>query len=528
MRCTKSRSFAAISAALLLLCPAKSAFAAKRPRYGGTLRVELHATSISLDPRQWKPGSLATAENEKLAALLYDRLISLDEFGRFHPALATEWSHDASGKIWQFKLRTGVKFSDGSALTPSDVLASLQNELPPGTQIATSESGMVIRSTHPNSDLLLQLATGNSFIYRAESKGVLLGTGPFYVSEMSPAPGTESLAPAKPARLRFRANEETWSGRPFLNSIEVTLGVPQLRQLLDLQLGKADLVEVAPDLVRKARQENLRIWSSSPNTLLALRFDDKQPAPGDARLRQALSLSLERETMANVLLQRQAEPAASLLPQWLSGYAFLFDNPADLQLAKEMRLTLPANFAAGKDPLRMRLDASGDLIKLLGERVAVNARQANIMVQLLPHAPELAEGGPTSTNAPSPDLHLIAWHYETISPNRELEALVSQLHLQENAEGAHAGSEAGQSYDQPYDRLYERERHFIEDRRILPLVILPEYAGLGVNVRNWLPASWGEWRLADVWLEPNEKVSTLQDGDAGKNPAKLPAAGVRP
>jgi peptide/nickel transport system substrate-binding protein len=529
MRCTKSRSFASISAALLLLCPAKSALAAKRPRYGGTLRVELHATSISLDPRQWKPGSLATAENEKLAALVYDRLISLDEFGKFHPALATEWSHDADGKIWQFKLRTGVKFSDGSALTPSDVLASLQNELPPGTQIATSESGMVIRSTHPNSDLLLQLATGNSFIYRAERKGVLLGTGPFYVSEMSPAPGTESLAlaPAKSARLRFRANEETWSGRPFLNSIEVTLGVPQLHQLLDLQLGKADLVEVAPDLVRKARQENLRIWSSSPNTLLALRFDDKQPAPGDARLRQALSLSLERETMANVLLQRQAEPAASLLPQWLSGYAFLFDSPADLQLAKEMRLSLPANFAAGKDPLRMRLGASGDLMKLLGERVALNARQANIMVQLLPHAPELVEGGPTSTNAPSPDLHLIAWHYETISPNRELEALVSQLHLQENAEGAHAG-EAGQSNDQPYDRLYERERHFIEDRRILPLVILPEYAGLGVNVRNWLPASWGEWRLADVWLEPNEKVSTLQDGDAAKNPAKLPAAGVRP
>ena len=77
MRCIKSRSFAAISAALLLFCSAKSALAAKRPRYGGTLRVELHATSISLDPRQWKPGSLATAENEKLAALVYDRLANL-------------------------------------------------------------------------------------------------------------------------------------------------------------------------------------------------------------------------------------------------------------------------------------------------------------------------------------------------------------------------------------------------------------------------------------------------------------------
>jgi peptide/nickel transport system substrate-binding protein len=521
MRCIKSRSFAGIRAALFLLSCASLALAARRPHYGGTLRVELHAASISLDPRQWKPGSLATAENEKLAALIYDRLISLDEFGRFHPALAIEWSHDPNSKIWQFKLRGGVKFSDGSALNPSDVIASLQSELPQGTQIAPTETGVVIHLTHASPDLPSQLATGKSFIYRVQSKSALLGTGPFYVTEIIPAGGDSNPAQPKAARIHFRANEESWPGRPFLDSIEVTLGVPPLRQLFDLQLGKADLVEIAPDLVRKARQENLRIWSSSPNTLLALRFDDKQPAAGEARLRQAISLSLDRETMANVLLQRQAEPAASLLPQWLSGYAFLFDNPVDLQLAKEMRSTLPPNMAAGKDPLRIRLDASGDLMKLLGERVAVNARQANIMVQLLPHVPESAAESGAATTA---DLHLIGWHYETVSPGSELEALLSQLHLQENAEGAHAGSDA----DQLYDRLYERERRFIEDRRILPLVILPEYAGLGANVRNWLPASWGEWRLADVWLEQNEKVSSLQSGDAARNSTVLRAAGVRP
>jgi hypothetical protein len=521
MRCTKSRSFVAISAAFFLLSCASLALAARRPHYGGTLRVELHATSISLDPRQWKPGSLATGENEKLAALVYDRLISLDEFGRFHPALASEWMV-TDNRYWYFKLRRGVKFSDGSALTPSDVLVSLRNELPPGTEITASDSGVSIVPVHSNPDLLMQLATGNSFIYRVQTKGTLLGTGPFYVAEMNSLAVDTSPATAKTAGIHFRANEETWSGRPFLDSIEVTLGVPSLRQLFDLQLGKADLVEIAPDLMRKARQENLRIWSSSPNTLLALRFDEKQPAAGDARLRQALSLSLDRETMANVLLQRQAEPAASLLPQWLSGYAFLFDNPVDLQLAKQMRLTLPLNMATGKDPLRMRLDASGDLMKLLGERVAVNARQANIMIQLLPHPPEL----PAETGAAAgADLHLIAWHYETVSPRGEFEALLSQLHLQENVEGAHAGSDADQLM---HDRLYERERRFIEDRHILPLVILPEYSGLGPNVRNWLPASWGEWRLADVWLEQNEKVSSLQNGGAAKNSTVLRATGVRP
>ena len=189
----------------------------------------------------------------------------------------------------------------------------------------------------------------------------------------------------KPARIKFRANEEAWSGRPFLDAIDVTLGEPPLRQLYDLQIGKADLAEIAPDLVRKARLENVRIWSSAPNTLLALRFDDAQPAAADERLREALSLSLDRDTMANVLLQRQAQPAAALLPQWLSGYAFLFGSPMSLERAKELRAPLPANEAGGTEPLRLRVDSSGDLMKLLGERVAVNARQANLSVQVLPH-----------------------------------------------------------------------------------------------------------------------------------------------
>jgi ABC-type transport system substrate-binding protein len=146
----------------------------------------------------------------------------------------------------------------------------------------------------------------------------------------------------------------------------VTLGVPSLRQLFDLQLGKADLVELSPELVRRAIRENLRVWSSAPVTLYGLHFDDTLPAASDAKLREALALSLDRHTMANVLLQRQAEPAAALLPQWLSGYAFLFTMEKDIERAKEIRAGFPTNAAAGKEPLRLRVEASGDLAKLLG------------------------------------------------------------------------------------------------------------------------------------------------------------------
>src|SRR5208282_4549955 len=118
MKFTKSLCFAAISAVLLFLLAAFPADAAKRPRYGGTLRVELLAPNFSLDPREWKSGSFSARQNEKLAALVYERLVTLDDYGRFQPALAIEWSHDAAAKNWQFKLRPNVKFSDGTPLAP--------------------------------------------------------------------------------------------------------------------------------------------------------------------------------------------------------------------------------------------------------------------------------------------------------------------------------------------------------------------------------------------------------------------------
>jgi hypothetical protein len=60
--------------------------------------------------------------------------------------------------------------------------------------------------------------------------------------------------------------------------------------------------------------------------------------------------------------------------------------------------------------------------------------------------------------------------------------------------------EAAMSSTDP-EQLYAREKKLLEERRVLPLVALPEYAGLGQNVRDWMPARWGEWHLADVWLD---------------------------
>jgi ABC-type transport system substrate-binding protein len=512
MRFTKLRWLAAINAAVVALACIRTQ--ASPPRYGGTLHVKLRVASVSLDPREWTPGSLSAAASEKLANLVYDRLVALDDHAKFQPALATEWSHDAAFRYWQFKLRSGVRFSDGSPLTPTDAVVSLQISLGKVFEVTAAENGVAIRAVRPTPDLLEQLGSGRHFILHWRPDGTQLGTGPFFVVEsVAAAPSEANPTAIKPAKIKFQANEGSWSGRPFVDFVEVTLGEPPLRQLLDLQVGKADIAEIAPDLVRKGRQEGLRIWNSSPQTLVALRFDDAFAAPGSDQLREALWLAMDRDTMANVLLQREAQPADSLLPQWLSGYAFLFESSMNLQRARELRAAFPAGVPGATQPLRLRVDAPGDLYKLMGERVAVNARQANLMVQVA-----LPPASASSSPAPAAGLHLIAWHYDSLSPRAELEALAKQL--------LDPGDLPANTADP--EQLFAQERRLLEERRILPLVLLPEYAGVRANVHNWNASPWGDWRLADVWLDSEDPMTTKTQPGAQKNSSTARSPGARP
>ena len=518
MRFIESRLFAAINllslATQILL--ASPLTAATHPRYGGTLRVEVHAATVSLDPRRWQVGALDSAANEKLAALVFERLVALDNYGRFQPVLATEWSHDASNKRWRFTIRASVKFSDGTALNAEDVVAALQSLLPATEQISASGNAVVIQSSVPVPDLLEQFASGRYFVYRVLASGALAGTGPFVLGEAIGGAGSH---------LFFRANEETWSGRPFVNGIDITLGVPPLRAMFDLQLAKADLVELAPELVPRAKQANLRVWISDPVTLYGLRFDDAQNAASDVRLREALSLSLDRGTMASVLLQKQAEPAAALLPQWLSGYAFLFTVDTNLERAKELRRKLPASEAGGAEPLRLRVDPAGDLAKLLGERVAVNARQATILVQVISRPVTRAGASSPAPSDPPSGVHLFAWHYSSLSPRAELDSLFAAYNLTEPSEVNATNTD--------HEQLYARERRVLEDRRVLPLIVQAESVGLGPTVRDWMPARWGEWHLADVWLELPEPAAadSSNTGNSAVQASPQPqpvAAGAKP
>ncbi len=416
--------------------------AATRPRYGGTLRVEMRAAPPALDP--------TSADAAPLRALVFETLVRLDEAGAPQPCLALSWQHDATAKHWQFNLRPGVKLHDGSPLTAAAVLASLEAALP-GLTIAATGDAVTIRANHPLPDLPLDLA-----------HNAWLATGPFRSTAFEPA-----------RRATFAANEDYWGGRPFLDAIDVRLGRGLHDQLTDLELGTADIVEVAPADLHRASEHGRRVWSSAPVDLIALAF-----APAlDPRLREAIALSIDRVAMHGFLLQKQGEVTAALLPQWISGYAFVFPTALDLPRARALANALPP----AARTLALTYDPAMRAARPLAERIAVNARDAGLTVQLSPQNPRA-------------DVRLVEVRVASLDPAQALAELAAALGLPASAIPADSASPAA---------LYESERKLLEGFRVIPLFHLPILYGVSSRVRVFAPppvTRLGDWRFDNVWL----------------------------
>jgi ABC-type oligopeptide transport system substrate-binding subunit len=234
------------------------------------------------------------------------------------------------------------------------------------------------------------------------------------------------------------------------------------------------VVELSIEDARRATQRGLHTWTSAPSELVALAFE-RGRSPGDnISLRQAVALSIDRDAIHNVLLQRQGESAGALLPQWITGYAFLFPAARDLERARQMA----AGFPKPGPRATLSYDPSDTLSRSIAERIAVDAREAGILIQVAP-------GGQA-------DMRIARVPLRSIDPALGLFDLAAVFHIGELMEAPAATAEA----------RYQAEKKVINDYRVIPLCHLPAILGIGSRVRNWDPQRWGDWRLDNVWVEP--------------------------
>jgi ABC-type transport system substrate-binding protein len=399
MKPTALRSIAAVSALIAIA----SADAARRPRYGGDLRIETRAAPQSLDPAE----QLALPW---LDAAIFETLIRLDEHGDPQPWLAISWTHDAQKKSWIFTPRPGVMLHNGEPWSPAPI---------------------AISDEKPIEQILRDLSRPKNAVVVRGAGGTLAGTGPFRIARFE-AGKSATLA----------AHDAYWAGRPYLDTVEIRFAREPADQSAAMQLGKADVIDGQLPLKKPA--------AARATQVLALQFDARVP---DA-VRDAAALSIDRNAIHAVILRHQGEPSAALLPEWLSGYAFLFSGGRNPARARQLIRAPTA--------LNWTYDAQDPLIRAIAQRIEVNLREAGISL----HAAAGAR-----------DAALVELPVTSLDPQIALEDMAAMLKL------PFAGASP-----------YEIERGLLTGNRVIPIVHLPRVWSTTPRLHNWP-------RIEEAWLE---------------------------
>ncbi|WP_137179769.1 ABC transporter substrate-binding protein [Roseomonas sp. AR75] len=330
------------------------------------LRVGLASNITSLDPHFHVIGS-----NSALARNIFDGLVNQDDSQRLVPGLAESW-RAVDDTTWEFRLRDGARFHDGTPVTAEDVAASLRripkirnspsSFLPfvrPITGIQVVDARTIRFTTAVPFPLLPNGVSRIAILPRAAEEAEtsdlnagrgLVGTGPYRFVRYLPGDRVELAAtdPANPwQRVSFRF---------------VTNNTARVSAIL---AGDLDLIEQVPtaDEARLRRDARIAIASVASNRVMYLHPDqDRERTPfatardgsaipnplRDARVRRALSLAVDRAALVARVMDGAGTPAGQFVPEGYFGHVPALTAPAADPAAARRLLAeagLPDGFA---------------------------------------------------------------------------------------------------------------------------------------------------------------------------------------
>jgi peptide/nickel transport system substrate-binding protein len=291
-----------------------SSGAAAPAKKGGTLKVATQVPAAAVNP-------ITIADNGGLTMLCQvgDFLIQ-DNIGYpgppLTPKLATSWKPNSDGTVWTFKLRQGVKFSDGSPMSADDVVYTFQQQsnkknsanalsvfgelLDPSGVKKIDDHTVAFHLNAADGNFPYQVSSDNYnciIVKKGQDFGTfqkdMIGTGPWKLKTYS-----QNVSAA------FEQNPYYWGTKPPLQGTTFQFYQSQQPMILALQGGQADVVDafIVSGANAILHNPSFQIFSvpAALHRELAMRCD--QPPFNDPRVRQAVALSLDRPGLVKALL----------------------------------------------------------------------------------------------------------------------------------------------------------------------------------------------------------------------------------
>ena len=348
-----------------------------------------HAQNLTLGTKlelnTLDPHFFASFPTNSSLQYFFDKLVEYGDKLEIRPALATSWKL-VDDTTWEFKLRRGVAFHDGTPFTAEDVIFTIDrvpnvpnspNSFAQFTRgidkvEKVDDHTILIRTKAPNPQLLSDLA--NIFIVSAKAaKGATtadfnsgkaaVGTGPYKLAEF-----------VSGERLVVERNDKYWGGKPTWARVTERVIAKDPSRLAALLAGQVDAIDAVPipDLERLRKEGRFSLFRGPAALVHYVALDsardvspfvtakDGKPLANnplkDPRVRKALSLAINRDAIVKRVMEGSALPASQLLPEaFPTASRSLKPDPFDP--ARAQALMKEAGWGEG---FRIVLHATGD------------------------------------------------------------------------------------------------------------------------------------------------------------------------
>jgi oligopeptide transport system substrate-binding protein len=373
----------------------------------GPLTIGIRQLS-TLDPDlRANPSDLIVADQ------IFEPLVGFDpQSDALVPKLAASWDTELGGSRFVFHLRPGARFQNGAAVTASDVAFSLNRLALKATAsplaylmapvagfdevnvtgTATSLSGVQVLDPHT-----LQITLSSPWVdfpyvltdpatapipaaaFLADPGGFMqhpIGSGPY------------ELAPATrlPNSLVLQRFPGYWGPAPPIKLVRFTVNPHPGSVLTDLRTGALDIGEVPSG----SMAAGLARFGSRGFTPLAgglyLGFNLADPALSDLRLRQAVSMAIDRQAIASQIYDNIVVPADGIVPSGLPGQSQLACGVTCTYLPAEARSLVQQAFPTGGPTLTLDYPA-GDPNAPVAMAIARDLEAVGISLRLEAESP---------------------------------------------------------------------------------------------------------------------------------------------
>jgi peptide/nickel transport system substrate-binding protein len=295
--------------------PAPGSASSSRAATGVTIKTGIVTPTAAINPV-----TVADQGGLDMLGQTGEYLCLSDQSLTLKPVLATGWSSNSASDVWTFKIRQGVKFHNGAPMTADDVVYTYKLQTnPAGKGAALSAFGGVLTPagvikvddftvefhlTAPNGNFPYLTSSDNyNMIILPTSydptawEGTFIGTGPFKLKSYTQKVGAS-----------FVRNEDYWGTKAIPAATEFTFYDTDTAAILAMTSGSIDVLgqfSVTGGEQLLAGGYNVIKLRSSAHRELSMRTD--QAPFTDARVRQAIALSLDRPAIVTALFKGDAD-----------------------------------------------------------------------------------------------------------------------------------------------------------------------------------------------------------------------------